>query len=996
MITKKALPKEISNFKVQWGPIGQKVYERSYSLEYPDGTRETWPETVVRVVDGNLGFVDKKYIEKDEREKLINLILNFGFVPAGRHLNATGVKGRQFVHNCHTSAFDPNDAKLHYTFMFDQLMQGGGVGCNYSNRYTDTQKPVSSTVDLHIVCREDHSNIDEFKDLLSTHISSKEAEVFNVEDSRDGWVDAISRLLHYSFERTSPGSLIIDVSAIRKRGDLLKTSGGRACGPGPLVKLLFNAAKILNSCYGRKLSSLETMELDHAIADCVVAGGKRRSSRMSIKNWKDPDIFEFINCKKIDGTHWTTNISIEVDDEFFAEYANGNKHARDVMRETVLAMRLNGEPGFWNISLSRTGEKEPEKIFSTNPCQPGRATVLTKDGVRTFNDIKAGSVIWSGKKWTTVVRKLHTGIKKVKKYITTAGYFLGTDEHRVMQEGERVEARKAERIDVAIGEVVEGVGEVDNQDVIDGLVIGDGTVHKASGNLVLLLIGDNDQDYFKSEIAEKIIEHRPGIKNKSYEIDTTITSQELPRTYERRVPTRFKTGGRAKVCGFLRGLFSANGSVIDGSRVSLKTSSRLLAEDVQEMLSSVGILSYRTTNKKHTVVFENGDYECRESYDVNITSDRDRFIRHIGFIQKYKNDKLNGTVRSNRGKKTFEIVEILDEGDDDVYDITVDADEHTYWTGGLLVSNCGEIALHAWEPCNLGHINLEYFATKPRSEVLEAFRLAARWLLRATFSDIPQKVQREVVDRNRRVGVGFFGFHAWLAFNSIKYSECYDNERVKSLLSHGRKEVARELASYSSILSIPTPVKCTTIAPTGTTAMLPGTTTGSQALLFKRFKRLVNYSSNDPLLKVLKEEGYEVIKNKDAQKTESVVYWCEDPLVTKLTNFGFENIEDLVENQDDVSFETSLKVQAMLQEVYADNAISYTINLKKSSMPSEEEMEKLLIEFLPKLKGTTIFPEMSRSDAPIQPVSLEDWRAFKGRKEVTMIEEECKGGCPIK
>src|SRR3972149_9399413 len=83
---------------------------------------------------------------------------------------------------------------------------------------------------------------------------------------------------------------------------------------------------------------------------------------------------------------------------------------------------------------------------------------------------------------------------------------------------------------------------------------------------------------------------------------------------------------------------------------------------------------------------------------------------------------------------------------------------------------CGEIGLQMWENCNLGHINMEAFANRPEREMLEAFRLMTRWLIRATFGDIPQPRQREVVDRNRRIGVGFFGYHAYVALRGGKYS----------------------------------------------------------------------------------------------------------------------------------------------------------------------------------------------------------------------------------
>ena len=74
---------------------------------------------------------------------------------------------------------------------------------------------------------------------------------------------------------------------------------------------------------------------------------------------------------------------------------------------------------------------------------------------------------------------------------------------------------------------------------MDGIVLGDCGIHKASNNLVLLYIGGKDQDYFNSEVAYLINKSRFGISDHAYEIVTTIKSEELPKTYDRTVPQRF-------------------------------------------------------------------------------------------------------------------------------------------------------------------------------------------------------------------------------------------------------------------------------------------------------------------------------------------------------------------------------------------------------------------------------------------------------------------------
>src|ERR1019366_7952369 len=112
-----------------------------------------------------------------------------------------------------------------------------------------------------------------------------------------------------------------------------------------------------------------------------------------------------------------------------------------------------------------------------------------------------------------------------------------------------------------------------------------GMMHKASGNLILLCIGKDDSSVVEnSEVSSLFKEYRPGVSRFAWEIKTTIGAP-LPKTYDRVVPDRFRYGSPIKVRGFLRGLYSANGST-PGNRVALKAASFKAVEAVQEMLSS--------------------------------------------------------------------------------------------------------------------------------------------------------------------------------------------------------------------------------------------------------------------------------------------------------------------------------------------------------------------------------------------------------------------------
>lgn len=361
------------------------VYRRTYSRTKPNGEKEIWPETVQRVVDGNLKLVDSKHIEEGERELLVELIQSFKLVPAGRHLKSVGVNDFA-LNNCWHSGWSEDPAE-HFMFTLMRLAEGGGVGANYSNKYVSVMPYVLSPTKVHIVCRPDHPD---FLDLVEAGLISTEYAydwhgAYQVADSREGWATALGDLIRNACDiKTVHESRVYDVSLVREKGATLKSFGGTASGPLPFAQMMRNVGSILDSkvspfedmYLSAKLTGMDCMDIDHEIAQCIVSGGVRRSARMSIMHWQDVQIGEFISSKSDFSKHWTTNISVEVDDEFFeylADAENMKEEAYEYSRDAEMVMDLiaqgvhkNGEPGIWNSS--RSAEGEPTAPTSTNPC----------------------------------------------------------------------------------------------------------------------------------------------------------------------------------------------------------------------------------------------------------------------------------------------------------------------------------------------------------------------------------------------------------------------------------------------------------------------------------------------------------------------------------------------------------------------------------------------------------------------------------------------------
>jgi ribonucleoside-triphosphate reductase len=365
----------------------KQVYYRTYSRTKPDGSQEQWPETVRRVVDGNLKLVEPRYIEEGEREALIDLIESFKVLPAGRHLKSSGVNDFA-LNNCWAAGWDSSKPEEHFTFTLLRLAEGGGVGSNYSSRYLEDYPAVQVPVSVHIVCDPEHQDYEDMVEagLISTEYSHTWAGAYAVEDSREGWAEALGDLIRTAHDpKTRHTQRVYDVSRVRCKGSPLKTFGGTASGPAPFAEMMSEIGSVLAYVFRESgaadhIDGIDAMNIDHSIAKAIVAGGVRRSARMSIMRWDDDLIFDFINIKK-EGGHWTTNISVEVDQNFLEHldtlttslgpFDGSLYHVHDVLTAIAEGMLHNGEPGVWNSAL--TAEGEVDGIYVTNPC--GEATL---------------------------------------------------------------------------------------------------------------------------------------------------------------------------------------------------------------------------------------------------------------------------------------------------------------------------------------------------------------------------------------------------------------------------------------------------------------------------------------------------------------------------------------------------------------------------------------------------------------------------------------------
>lgn len=393
--------------------------------------------------------------------------------------------------------------------------------------------------------------------------------------------------------------------------------------------------------------------------------------------------------------------------------------AREIYGVLVESIYHSAEPGvmFENTMHydSPDGTYPAFRMVSTNPCQPAWATVLTPNGIRKFSDIKVGDLIWSQVGWTKVVQKSMSGVKSVWCFKTGGGVFYGTKDHKVMLKGNKVEVRNAKSIDSLTGPD-NSIVDLDIRDVVDGMAVGSGFVHDKLPYCILLHIPSEETDLLTK--LGYLIQCRDHIHKDLYELLATVVDTELSINNSAGVPDRFFTGDAKKVRGFLMGLFSSKGKIEDGV-VSIETCSAKMRDDIQIMLSSIGIRSYYTVSGTEGISFSDGNPANATNFCIKVP-DVNRFYTRIGFLQKEKMEDLRSTCNAGTYTSVYtDIVDISYVSKEPVYNITVDNKSHTYWTGGLNVSNCGEIGMGAFDSCRLIHMNLTSYVVHPFTD--EAF-----------------------------------------------------------------------------------------------------------------------------------------------------------------------------------------------------------------------------------------------------------------------------------
>ena len=334
------------------------IHKSRYAKYHEGSGRESWDDTVTRFSVN----VIRDMVDPATKYQLEQAIMGLEVMPSMRSLMTAGAAAERdntCMYNCSYLAVD--DLKSFDEAMFI-LLCGTGVGFS--------------------VERQSISKLPEVPELFQSETN------IVVKDSKEGWAKAFRQVIALLYSGEIP---TWDVSKVRPAGAPLKTFGGRASGPAPLVDLFNFTINTFKKAAGRKLSSVECHDIMCKIGEVVVVGGVRRSAMISLSNLSDD---RMRSAKS--GAWWENNPQRALANNSVS-YTEKPDNLSFMKEWLALVESGSGERGIFNRQASKkqaalNGRRDADYEFGTNPCseiilRPSQFCNLTECVVRATDNI---------------------------------------------------------------------------------------------------------------------------------------------------------------------------------------------------------------------------------------------------------------------------------------------------------------------------------------------------------------------------------------------------------------------------------------------------------------------------------------------------------------------------------------------------------------------------------------------------------------------------------
>ena len=1057
--------------------------------------RETWQEMIYRVRDMHKFRYGTKGIDK-EIDWAFEQVMQKRVLPSMRSLQFGGdaiIANDARIYNC---SFTLADRQRFFSETLWLLLSGVGTGFSVQKQHVAKLPKLVKHADA----------------------TEKEITTYVVGDTIEGWADAIEILMNSYFvgNPLSGKEVFFDYSRIRRKGSWLKTSGGRAPGPKPLMKAIKHIKKLLHDVVEaeqEQLKPINVYDIAMIAADCVLAGGIRRSATICLFSIDDEEMMQAKNMMKRghvlshnskDST-WLTDLGEAIN--LKNDKGEDPKSGEDVnigwfnlypwrarSNNSVALLRDSCQfEDFQKIINSAKAYGEPGFVFLNNldhgynPCLSGDTKLLTRNGYKTMEEL-----------WEIGGKQDYNKYQKAEDYgfidiINSNGVVKATNVYKTsdsspvyeveLENGQIIKAtanhkflkindgnKERVRLDeLKIGDKIPLIhnvvfGNDDNNDyaLLAGWVTGDGSLSENSNGLqrAHVTVYDEDLEDVLPVLRKSLIdlynkENKSSEQNPDYlgceqnpkgfdftkkTMESIVlgrmmdedgchygTPSEGLQSTKHKVPNRIWQGNKNTVSNYLKGLFSADGTVnISDSSVSccvkLWQANKPYLQEIQLLLTQFGIVSSINFRRKARKVLMNDGkggkklYNSKNQYELCISGIENITIYNnmIGFVQNAKSNKLNDWLHIHKGscnsktKYYSNIKSIEYVGDQSTYCLT-EPENNEICANSLIIGQCVEIGLNpvdpktentGWAFCNLCEINggkiknMDDFKSAVKAATIIGTLQAG-----FTYLNYLTDTTRSIVRREALLGVSITG---WMDSPDILLNADNQSEMADYAVSVN-KEFAEKIGIQSAAR-----VTCT--KPSGSTSLVLGTASGIHPQHARRYFRRIVANPVEQPLKYFELHNPKMVEKSVWGTDDKVITFCVDVpesaiLKSDLTAIQFlDNVKKTYENW------------VLHGTAKPDSSPGLTHNVSNTVLVDVNEWDEVtnyIFKYRHCFSGISLLPKSGDKiyrQAPFEKVETEadikkwnelvseytpvDWELFEENEDYTSLKEvvACAGG----